>query len=80
MPQLSIYLNQKTAKKLRQITEHSGTSQSRWLAKLIEQAIDSNPSNDLMNLYGSLAKVNLSRPTQSSFTKDAKRLSLWIGF
>jgi len=76
MPQLSIYLPAKTADRLHKVTESEGISQSRWLAKLIENALDQSPTNSLKQLYGCLVDSDLARPMQPKASKDSKRLAL----
>lgn len=76
MPQLSIYLPAKIAERLHHVTESEGISQSRWLAKLIENALDQNPSSRLKQLFGCLNDSDLERQDQPESRLDSKRLAL----
>lgn len=53
MSQITIYLEPKLERKMKQVIKKSGFSQSRWLANLIHKECDDCWSPDIRKLAGS---------------------------
>jgi len=52
MPQLAIYLDEKTAKKLDQVVQATGKSRSKWVADLIKTRLQDNWPEGFFDLAG----------------------------
>lgn len=52
MPQLAIYLDEKTAKKLDEVVQASGKSRSKWVADLIKSRLEDDWPEGFFDLAG----------------------------
>lgn len=52
MSRVTIYLEQKLAEEMRRMAEREGVSQSRWLARLVENRLRDEWSTEVRSLSG----------------------------
>ena len=55
MSQLTIYLDPETVSKMKRAAESEGVSQSKWVAKLIEERLATSWSEEVKQLVGAWA-------------------------
>ena len=75
MPQISLYIDETTLKKVEQQAKLSHVSISKWVAEQIRNKIEPRYPDDFASLYGSL-EDELERPEQISSLIDSKREQL----
>lgn len=73
MPQLSLYLDNKTLKAVESKAKARKISVSRYVKEAIEKDIHSHWPQDYFSLFGSVADPTLRVPQQISFMSDRKR-------
>jgi hypothetical protein len=76
MPQVSIYLDQGTLKKVRARARADGTSVSKWVRSRIDRDVHRDWPPGYFDLCGILKDVDIERPDQGSFGQDAPREKL----
>ncbi len=76
MPQVSLYLNEKTYAKVRHAAEAESVSISKWVSKRLDRAIAANWPDGFGELFGSIVDNSFKAPRRNAFTSDAKRESL----
>ncbi len=76
MPQLSLYLNESTLKKIETAAKINNVSISKWVGETINNSLNNAWPADYFNLFGSLKDKNFKRPVQVDFNNDAERESL----
>ncbi|MDO8518981.1 MAG: toxin-antitoxin system, antitoxin component [Deltaproteobacteria bacterium] len=76
MPQLTVYIDEKTLHKIETAASVEHSSISKWVKKRLEMALHSSWPEGYFNLFGSLKGLGLKRPAKLSFSKDSKRETL----
>jgi hypothetical protein len=76
MPQMSLYIDEPTLKKVRQVARRSHTSVSRWVRSRIQSAIEPSWPEGFFQLCGSIADETFARPKQLSSTDESPRTRL----
>lgn len=73
MPQISLYIDEKTLKKVENAALRQHTSISKWVAEQIRARIEPIYPLNYEELFGSILDASFSRPKESSFSSDSKR-------
>lgn len=78
MPQLNIYLDEKTQAKARQAAKRAGCSLSSWARQQLSAATDAGKvwPEGYFELFGSLGDSDLNAPEELSSGLDAEREAL----
>jgi hypothetical protein len=76
MPQLSLYVNSNTLKKVESAAKRENISISQWVRVKIEKSIEKNWSDDYFSLFGSISDDSFQSPTKLNLKKDSKRSNL----
>lgn len=76
MPQISLYIDKETLKKVEKAAGAEKTSISKWVGKQLKKSLQSNYPEDFQNLFGSIRDESFTTPERKSFEVDAKRESL----
>ncbi|AYV57677.1 toxin-antitoxin system, antitoxin component [Leptospira kmetyi] len=76
MPQVSLYLDQDTLKKIETAAKKEKISISQWVRVKIQSSLDKKWPEDYFNLFGSLKDESFSEPKKLKFTDDTKREEL----
>jgi hypothetical protein len=73
MPQISLYVDQETLKKIERSAEAKNMSMSKWVGETIQKyLVDEYPAG-FFNLFGSAKDDTMIRPKQIDFAADIKR-------
>lgn len=73
MPQISLYIDEKTLKEIEKAASEEQVSMSKWVVKRIQSHLKPTYPDNYANLFGSIKDDSLTRPDQLSFQHDAKR-------
>jgi len=73
MPQISLYIDEATLKKVESAASREHVSISRWVADQIRSKVDPVYPKDFEDLFGSLSDESFVRPVQSGFQSDSNR-------
>ena len=74
MPQLSLYIDEETVKKIEYMAHSRHVSLSKWVRSVIKKALEENDwPEDYFNLFGSIKDESFKKPGSLSFRHDAKR-------
>lgn len=76
MPQISLYIDEKTLKEVEKAASDEQISMSKWVVKRIQAQLKPTYPDNYASLFGSLSDDQLSRPDQLSFQSDSQRESL----
>lgn len=76
MPQISLYIDEPTLKKIETAAKLEETSLSQWVRSRLVTSLDTSWPEGYLALFGSLKDSNLQRPAQPKASQDAKRLKL----
>ncbi len=76
MPQMTIYIDAETARRVERAARKTGTSVSAWVKERLTEALDDKWPPGYFDLFGKLADSGLERPVQPRMILDAKRESL----
>lgn len=76
MPQVSLYLNDKTYAKVRRAAEAEAMSVSKWVAEKLTHAMDEDWPEGFDKLFGSITDESFQAPKRESFASDAARETL----
>lgn len=76
MPQISLYVDESTLKKVESAAARQHLSISRWVVEQIRAKVEPVYPVGFEELFGSLKEEELIRPDQGIFTVDATRESL----
>jgi hypothetical protein len=74
MPQVTLYLDQATAKRLKAAARRAGLSRSRWLAALIREREAGEWPQAVRELAGSWAELETARGLRRRTGRDAPRV------
>jgi hypothetical protein len=76
MPQISLYIDKETLKKVEKAANAEKISISKWVGKQLKKSLHSNYPEDFQNLFGSIQDESFTTPKRESFDADTKRESL----
>ncbi len=75
MPQISLYIDEPTLKKIENAASRQHVSISKWVAEQIRSRVDPIYPPDYEDLFGSISDESFARPRQPSFDSDSFRES-----
>lgn len=73
MPQISLYIDEKTLKKVESAAMRQHVSISKWVAEQIRAKVEPVYPLDYENIFGSISDDTFVRPSEPSFGSDIKR-------
>jgi len=73
MPQVSLYLPEKTYTKVRRAAEAESMSISKWVSSRLERELTTEWPNGFEKLFGSISDDSFNAPHRDAFALDAKR-------
>ena len=76
MPQVSLYLNDKTYAKVRRAAEAEAISVSKWVAERLNNAMAEDWPDGFDKLFGCIADDSFQAPKRETFSSDAVRETL----
>ncbi len=76
MPQISLYIDEVTLKKVESAASRQHVSISKWVADQIRSKVDPVYPKGYEDLFGSVPDESFVRPDQPSFQSDTVRESL----
>ena len=76
MPQLSLYVNSNTLKKVEYAAKRENISISQWVRVKIEKSFEKTWAEDYFSLFGSISDETFQAPVKLDFKKDSKRSKL----
>lgn len=76
MPQISLYIDESTLKKVEGAAARQHVSISRWVAEQIREKVEPSYPVGYEALFGALGEDDLARPDQALAANDAARESL----
>lgn len=76
MPQISLYIDETTLKKVENAALRQHVSISKWVAEQIRSRVEPIYPVHFEDLFGSVADDTFTRPKESAFSSDSKRESL----
>jgi hypothetical protein len=75
MPQLSLYLDKETLKKIEIAAKKEKVSISQWVKGKIQNSFEKKWPDHFFELYGSIDDVSFEKPRSLSLKNDNKRES-----
>ena len=76
MPQISLYIDEPTLKKVENAAKRQNTSISKWVAEQIRARVEPVYPVDFEKLFGSIDDESFIEPNELSFSTDMQRESL----
>ncbi len=76
MPQISLYIDEKTLRKIENAALRQNVSISKWVAEQIRSKVDPVYPLNFEKLVGSIDDESFIRPTEQNFKSDSQRLEL----
>jgi hypothetical protein len=76
MPQISLYIDEKTLKKIENAAAREHISISKWVAEQIKAKIEPVYPVDFENLFGSIKDKSFKKPENLDFKDDSERAKL----
>jgi len=76
MPQISLYIDEPTLKKIENAAVRQHISISKWVAEQIRSRVDPIYPSDFETLFGSITDDTFVRPEQMPFESDSLRETL----
>jgi hypothetical protein len=73
MPQISLYIDEATLKKVESAASRQHVSISRWVADQIRSKVEPVYPKEFETLFGSLSDDSFVRPEQIDFAHDSQR-------
>jgi hypothetical protein len=73
MPQISLYIDEATLKKVEGAASSQNMSISKWVAQQIRARIEPVYPKNYENLYGSISDSSFKRAKSLAFSADSKR-------
>ncbi len=73
MPQISLYIDEQTLKKIKNAASRQHVSISKWVAEQIRARVEPVYPANFETLFGSITDESFTRPEDISFQKDSKR-------
>lgn len=74
MPQISLYIDEKTLQKVESAAKRQHLSISKWVAEQIRAKVDPIYPVDFESLYGSIDDDTFVAPSELNFGQDADRM------
>jgi hypothetical protein len=74
MPQISLYIDEKTLQKVESAAKRQHLSISKWVAEQIRAKVDPIYPVDFEGLFGSIQDDTFVVPSKLNFNQDAERL------
>lgn len=75
MPQISLYIDEATLKKVESAASRQHMSISKWVAEQIRSKVQPVYPQGYDQLFGSVSDVSFSRPDLQTFSRDSDRES-----
>ena len=76
MPQISLYIDEATLKKVENAAVKQHVSISKWVAEQIRSRVEPIYPADYETLFGSISDASFVRPADITFNADTKREAL----
>ncbi|KPP99706.1 MAG: toxin-antitoxin system antiodte VapB [Bacteroidetes bacterium HLUCCA01] len=76
MPQISLYIDEKTLRKIERAAQQENLSISRWVGDRIKKSLKTEYSADFSSLFGSIQDETFRSPDRSVTTEDIPRENL----
>ena len=76
MPQISLYIDEPTLKKVESAAKRQRLSISKWVAQQIRSKVDPVYPKDYENLFGSISDATFLEPKELERSSDVKREEL----
>jgi len=76
MPQISLYIDEATLKKLESAASRQHVSISKWVGDQIRAKVDPVYPQGYEDLFGSVSDETFNRPVQGDFKNDSLRETL----
>jgi hypothetical protein len=76
MPQISLYIDEETLKKVNKAALLSRVSISDWVSKKIKSSLKNSWPPEYFALFGSISDSSFKRPRQNHHKKDIEREAL----
>lgn len=73
MPQISLYIDEKTLKKVENVAKRQHTSISKWVADQIRSRVEPTYPANFEALFGSITDETFFEPEEISFRSDLAR-------
>ena len=73
MPQISLYIDETTLRKVENAALKQHVSISKWVAEQIRSRVEPIYPVDFESLFGSISDKSFVRPVEVSIKKDSKR-------
>jgi hypothetical protein len=73
MPQLSLYIEEKTLKKIELAAKINHTSISRWVTARLKESLENNWPENYENLFGCIEDDTFSAKRNEKFSDDVER-------
>ena len=73
MPQISLYIDEKTLKKVENVAKRQHTSISKWVADQIRSRVEPAYPANFEALFGSITDKSFLEPEEISFHSDLAR-------
>ncbi|MBU1101216.1 MAG: toxin-antitoxin system, antitoxin component [Bacteroidetes bacterium] len=73
MPQISLYIDEKTLKKIEVVASLENISLSKWVGSRIKEALDNNYPPKYFELFGSVKDDTLKEPEELYNSSDSTR-------
>lgn len=76
MPQISLYIDEKTLKEVEKAASLEQISMSKWVVRRIQSHLKPSYPQNYAQLFGCLSDEPMTRPDQQTFQNDTLRESL----
>ena len=76
MPQISLYIDDETLKKVGRAAKLENKSISKWVSSRIKTSLSNSWPQDWFTLFGSLNDETFKEPDELNFSEDSKREKL----
>jgi len=73
MPQISLYIDEETLRKVENAAKRQHLSISKWVSEQIRSKIDPVYPDGYEDLYGSVEESEIRRPAEVGFEEDSRR-------
>ena len=73
MPQISLYIDERTLKKIENAARHRRISISKWVAEQIRARLEPEYPAQYKDLFGSVSDDSFRRPEDTPFSSDTGR-------
>lgn len=76
MPQISLYIDEKTLKKVENAASQQHISISKWVAEQIKNRIEPTYPLDFDSLFGAVTDETFVEPKEINFSSDSERAGM----